>query len=187
MRDNTDPTVTITSPTSAPTYYTAESTISVGGTAADNHSLQSVSWSRAGGGSGSAAGTTSWTVSAIPLTVGTNEITMTATDAAGNTSTDTITIVRDNTVPTITITSPTTNDLHSTVEASVTLAGSASDNMSVTSVTWARTGGPSGVATGTTAWNTGSIALALGTNQITVTATDAAGNTGTDTITVVRL
>lgn len=91
----------------------------------------------------------------------------------------------DTTLPNITITSPTSASSYSTTTNSVTLAGTASDNVGVTSVTWsnAATGG-SGNATGTTSWNTGSISLNPGDNAITVTAHDAAGNTRSDQITV---
>ena len=41
-----------------------------------------------------------------------------------------------------------------------------------------------GTATGTTSWSVGGITLQSGVNVITVTARDAANNTGTDTLTV---
>jgi hypothetical protein len=44
--------------------------------------------------------------------------------------------------------------------------------------------GVSGIATGTTSWNAGSIGLFSGTNVITVIARDAAGNQGSDVLTV---
>ena len=44
------------------------------------------------GGSGTATGTTSWSVSGIALLSGSNVLTVTARDAAGNTSTDTLTV-----------------------------------------------------------------------------------------------
>lgn len=45
------------------------------------------------GGSGTASGATSWSVSGIALQSGTNVITVTASDAANNTATDTLTVL----------------------------------------------------------------------------------------------
>ena len=107
-------------------------------------------------------------------------------DAAGNISSavnDSITL--DTTVPTVTITSPTSSSTHATTSSTVSLGGSASDSTSgITSVTWSNDVGGSGTASGTTSWSVSSISLSSGSNVITVTVTDGAGNTGTDTITV---
>ncbi|HKH71586.1 MAG TPA: hypothetical protein VKA59_09570, partial [Vicinamibacterales bacterium] len=51
-----------------------------------------VTWANDRGGSGSATGTTSWSVNSVSLQSGANVITVTARDAAGNTATDTVTI-----------------------------------------------------------------------------------------------
>lgn len=90
----------------------------------------------------------------------------------------------DTSAPTVSITTPTTASTHSVTSTPVTVGGSASDNVGVTQVTWqnAATGG-SGVAGGTTSWSQ-SIALAAGSNVITVKAFDAAGNSSIDQITV---
>ena len=56
----------------------------------------------------------------------------------------------------------------------------------MTQVTWSSNRGGSGTATGTTAWSVSGIALLSGSNVLTVTARDAAGNTRTDTLTVTR-
>jgi hypothetical protein len=92
----------------------------------------------------------------------------------------------DTTPPSISITSPTTADTFSTSSAVLTLGGVASDNVGVTQVTWANNRGGSGTATGTTSWTASNIELKLGSNVLTVTALDAAGNTRTDTLTVCR-
>ncbi|MDO8747827.1 MAG: hypothetical protein Q7J72_01775, partial [Candidatus Omnitrophota bacterium] len=87
------PTVSITSPTSDSTYTSISSTISLSGSASDATSgIKSVSWSNSLGGSGTASGTTSWSVSGISLQSGDNVITVTATDYAGKTATDTLTV-----------------------------------------------------------------------------------------------
>jgi hypothetical protein len=119
------------------------------------------------------------------LQVGTNVLTVTARDAAGNTGTDTLTVtLNDTTPPTVAFTSPTSGATYSTGSPLLTLGGTASDNVGVTQVTWANSRGGSGTATGTTSWTASGIVLLLGTNVLTVTARDAAGNSSTDTLTV---
>ena len=54
--------------------------------------MTQVTWVNDRGGSGTATGTTSWSVSGIVLLSGQNVLTVTARDAAGNTSTDTLTV-----------------------------------------------------------------------------------------------
>jgi hypothetical protein len=86
--------------------------------------------------------------------------------------------------PTVEILTPTTDPTWETSSSPVELGGVASDNVGVTSVSWSNAAtGEEGTATGTTSW-TASIPLAVGGNEITVTARDAAGNTGDDVITV---
>jgi len=90
--DTTPPAVIITTPTSAATYATSSATISIGGTASDNVGVTQVTWANDRGGSGTATGTTTWTVGAVTLLSGDNVITVTASDAANNTSTDVLTV-----------------------------------------------------------------------------------------------
>ncbi len=189
--DTIDPTITITSPTSGDTYSTSQSTIDLGGTASDNVGITSVTWVNDEGGSGTASGTTEWTISNISLQEGDNVITVTAHDAAGNTGSDILTVTYspflppDTIDPTVTITSPIAGDTYSTEEDSINMGGSASDNVGVTSVTWINNQGGSGTASGTDNWTISGITLPCGEhNIITVTAQDAAGNTGTDTLTI---
>ncbi len=289
--DATAPAITITSPTSNATYSTTGNTINLGGNASDATSgANVVTWSSNRGGSGTASGTTSWSIASIALSSGSNIITVTVTDKAGNNDTDIITvtysgsgdttapnctlsinggatytkatgvtlnlsatddvgitgyylstssaipsataagwtsiaatasysanvpytlssgngsktiyvwykdaagnvsatvsdsIILDATAPAITITSPTSNATYSTTGNTINLGGNASDVTSgVNVVTWSSNRGGSGTASGTTSWSITSIALSSGSNIITVTVTDKAGNTDTDTITV---
>lgn len=100
--DTTAPTVTITSPTSISTYSTANSTMNMSGTASDGSSgIGVVTWSSNKGGSGTASGTSNWSASNISLSGGDNVITITATDGAGNTNTDSITVTYGY-IPTVT-------------------------------------------------------------------------------------
>src|SRR5262249_39235749 len=179
------PTVTITSPTSASTYSTSSTVLTLGGTAADNVGVTQVTWATSRGASGTATGTTSWTASGIPIQLGTNVLTVTAQDAAGNTATATSTSTaldphaptdHPSTRPRLPSASPSRPS--STV---LTLGGPAADNVGVTQVTWATSRGASGTATGTTNWTASGIPIQLGPNVLTVTAQDAAGNTATAT------
>jgi len=90
----------------------------------------------------------------------------------------------DTTLPTVTITGPTSLSAFSTSSNAIPLSGTAVDNVGVQQVSWVNDRGGSGTAAGTTSWNAGNITLVGGTNNITVTARDAAGNVGTDLLTV---
>ncbi len=91
--DSVAPTVTITAPTTDDTYSASSDTIEISGSASDATSgVSMVTWSSNRGGSGTATGTASWTVSGVSLSSGDNAITVTAKDGAGNTAKDTITV-----------------------------------------------------------------------------------------------
>jgi hypothetical protein len=186
--DTTPPTVVITSP-APPTANVTASPSTVSGTSADNLGVTLVSWTNGRtGGSGTTAGTTAWSAS-IPLAPGNNLITITARDAAGNAGSATITLVfsppaGDTVPPAVAITSPTSGPTHDASSGPASLGGTASDNVSVSTVTWSNSAtGASGTATGTTTWSA-MIDLAAGPNAITVTAFDASGNSSTATLTV---
>src|SRR5205085_12302872 len=141
-----------------------------------------------------ASGTTSWSVIGVGLASGPNAITVTATDGAGNPATDVITITYDPTPPLVQITGPTVNPTLTTAGTSITLTGTASDSGggAINTITWSTTGAVapnSGVCTyssGTGTWSVPNpqVTLATGSQVITITATDTAGNTAVDTITV---
>jgi hypothetical protein len=90
----------------------------------------------------------------------------------------------DTTLPSVSITGPTSSSAFSTTSNTVPLSGTAADNVGVQQVTWVNDRGGSGTASGTTSWNAGNITLVGGTNNITVTARDAAGNMATDVLSV---
>ncbi|MCP3928429.1 MAG: DNRLRE domain-containing protein [Bacteroidetes bacterium] len=92
--DTIAPVVVITIPTSELTYGIESDTINIGGTASDTVGVVQVSWVNSTGGSGIASGTDTWSVSGLSLTEGENVIRITASDAAGNDSVDTITIIK---------------------------------------------------------------------------------------------
>jgi len=123
--DTTAPIVTITSPTSSDTYTTTSSPLSLSGSASDSSSgVKEVTWSNDKGGSGTASGTTYWSVSSISLTSGDNKITVTAKDNAGNTSTDTITVTYNaGSAPTVT-----TGSATNVTSTSATVTGTVNAN-----------------------------------------------------------
>lgn len=91
----------------------------------------------------------------------------------------------DTTPPSITITQPTNQPTFSTqVTPITTIAGTCSDNVAVSTVTWSNSFGGNGSANGTTSWSIPSVNLQVGDNVITVTCTDTSSNTAQDTITV---
>jgi hypothetical protein len=185
LGDTTPPSVAITSPTTASTYSTSNSALTLAGTATDNVGVTQVTWANSRGGSGSTTGTTSWTVSGIALQTGTNVLTITARDAAGNTGTASVTVtLGDTTPPSVAIMAPTTASSYTTTNSALTLAGTASDNAGLTRVTWANSRGGGGTATGTTSWTVSEIALQAGTNVLTVIAENSGGTSGSADLTV---
>ncbi len=184
--DAAAPTITITSPTTSATYSTAAAFVTLTGAATDDVAVTGVTWSNSKGGSGTAAGTSSWSV-VIPLQTGSNVLTVTAVDATNKSTTDSLTATVTTTVdqaPVVTITSPTTAATSTSNTATITLGGTASDDKSLSAVKWSNDRGGSGTATGTTSWSVAGIALQSGTNVLTITAQDGAGQSSTDTLSV---
>jgi len=187
--DTTLPVVSISGPTTS-----SSTPLSISGTASDNIGVTQVTWANDRGGSGNATGTASWSASGIALQSGANNITVTAYDAAGNKGTATLTVnytAPDISAPTITILGPTTASSYTSARSVETLGGTSSDNLGVTAVTWAVTwpdnSTTSGFSSGTTNWSVPSVSLEVGSNVITMTAQDAAGNKGTAVLTINRL
>ena len=185
--DTTAPTIVMTSPTSGGSFATTLPTVTLSGTSSDNIGVSSVTWFNDRGGSGTASGTSTWSVS-VPLQTGTNNLIVSARDAAGNASVVTLTVnytVPDTTPPSVVIASP-TNSPSYTVTNGANVTGTASDGGGVTQVSWSTSTGASGIASGTTAWSA-AIPLQLGINTVTVNAKDKAGNTGTSSTMIVYL
>ena len=87
--DQTPPHVLITTPTSLHGTTTAAASIVIGGVTLDDVAVAGLSWSNDRGGGGSLAPSADWAVEAL-LGVGDNRLTVTATDAAGNSASDTL-------------------------------------------------------------------------------------------------
>jgi hypothetical protein len=101
------PSISISGPTTAPSYTASGSTVSLSGAATDSMAIREVSWVDDQGGSGSAQLTwqilggdvsqgwqsqMDWSVASVPLQPGTNTITITAEDIGGLTSTTTLVV-----------------------------------------------------------------------------------------------
>ena len=189
LPDTTPPAVVITGPKPDAYYAVESSNIILSGTAADGTAVTSVSWSNDRGGSGTAGGTTTWTVN-LTLLEGPNVITVTATDAAGNqgSTSQVITFATaDAMPPTITIDFPTIDPVYETEQTSLNLSGFASDDRGLAEIKWENDRGGSGAVQGATTWWVNDIQLQSGDNVVTVTAKDVAGNVATDTLVVNRI
>jgi hypothetical protein len=82
--DTSRPSIAIVAPTAAGTLSTSSNEIALAGTAQDNVRVAKVTWSNSRGGSGTATGTSAWSVPRIALLPGTNSIVVRAIDASGN-------------------------------------------------------------------------------------------------------
>jgi hypothetical protein len=92
--DHQAPTISITAPTTLPTFGIVAETVALSGTAADDQGIASVTWSNHRGGSGAATGTTSWSIPSVALELGANAITVTATDTRGKSRSATLVVTR---------------------------------------------------------------------------------------------
>jgi hypothetical protein len=147
-----------------------------------------VSYSATGLPSGLALMASTGYISGTASTASTHTVTASVSDGvltASQTFMWTITsqTAPNTTLPTVSITGPTTSESHVTSSSTLDISGTAGGN--VVQVTWTNDRGESGTTIGTTSW-TARVPLAMGPNDITVTAHDAAGNIATDVLTVKR-
>lgn len=97
--------------------------------------------------------------------------------------------VGSQTAPTVVVTDPTTDPTFTATSLFIALAGTATDDGTITQVRWTSDRGFSGSAvlaqgTGSTQWFANAVQLRPGANVLTVTATDNDGNNGIATITI---
>jgi autotransporter-associated beta strand protein len=86
--------ITISSPTSGIVWSTPAASLALSGAASDDAAVTQVTWANDRGGSGTASGTSAWSIAAVPLAVGVNVITVTASNAAGYSGAATLTVTR---------------------------------------------------------------------------------------------
>ena len=183
LADTTPPAITITNQGS----ISSTGAVNISGSVTDNVAGSSVTWANSLGGSGTATVSgTSWTAN-LSLAIGSNVITFSARDTANNISTTSVTINRtltsDITLPIIAITQ------QGSVSATgmVTIYGTVTDNVAVSSVTWTNSAtGKRGTGTIYNGTWTANVSLKLGSNPLTFTATDSSGNQSSVSTTVTR-
>ena len=195
-------TLAITNPAGTSVTTTA-ATIAISGTANGGAGALQVIWSDNQGGSGPAAGSANWSVPSLPLAMGANIIIILATDQAGDSASQSITVTRQASTPPVTtppVTTPPVTTAPSgppslTINSpAMTIVSTSADSIAfsgtatagVTSVTWSNSTGASGNAIGTQQWSIPAIALLVGTNTVTVNAYDASGASAWRSVTVVR-
>lgn len=183
-------TLAVTYPATSPAT-TINSSITVAGTSSGGIAPVQIKYATDGGTSGWAVGSAQWSVD-VPLSLGSNTITLTAADRATNSLSVVITVVRqqppsagDGTPPTLNITSP-ASTIFGTTEPTITMRGKASASSGLASVTWENRFVASGAATGLENWTADQIPLLVGTNTILIRAFDASGNSAWRSVTVVR-
>ncbi|WOO39305.1 PKD domain-containing protein [Rubellicoccus peritrichatus] len=143
-------------------------------------------------------GTTSWDVTVTPLRNDKEnkiyiEAESIAYSAVGNGLTTVNTTLYVNRVPVgsdavqpiLTITQPIDNPIYSTIDTTIDIAGTVSDDVAVTNLTWENHRGGSGSIPITNPWQYDDLPVFDGLNIITITALDAAGNKAVDTIHVI--
>lgn len=88
--------------------------------------------------------------------------------------------------PVVSITNPANAAAIQTPDSIVNIVGSATSDSNIVSVEWVNDRGGEGSAIGAESWNTGSIFLHFGDNNITVTATDSVGLSSSTSIAIER-
>lgn len=174
ISDTIDPGVTILSPSSGTVVAASpvNVSVSVGDATATTITFGANSLSLAAGG-GTVAGD-------VDLAEGSNTITVTVVDGAGNTSVETIDVTLDLTAPLVTFNTPSDGDCFGVGEETVVLAATIDDLTETTVVST-----PAGISETLPAGGgivMGSITLSEGNNTISLEATDAAGRAGTSQV-----
>ncbi len=131
-QDTEAPEIFITTPWSLPVYTNTTSSIGLGGNSDDNVGVTAITWSNNRGGSGQVSPPLdSWYVPSIALYPGTNILTVTAYDAAGNSGTDSLAVIYQTTNQNQTITFPAIAN-HTFGDAPIPLVAAASSGLPVT-------------------------------------------------------
>ncbi len=180
--DGAAPSVAFTSPAAG----SVSGTVTVAATASDDLGVTGVQFSLDGAPLGTEIGSAPYEIAWDTGTMsnGAHELTVVARDAAGHTTTATlsVTVANDSAEPTVSITSPAAG----AVAGNVTVAAAASDDVGVVGVQFAIDGVPLGAedtaAPYEASWN--SATAANGAHVITAVARDAAGYSSTATVSV---
>ncbi len=179
--DTETPSLVITTATG---QMVSADSLDIAGTVSDNTAVISLAWRVGSGTENNISVASNWSAIVSGMSNGSNTITVTAKDAAGNTSTQTISVTynapadSENPIVAIATASQTiTTD-------SLNIQGTASDNIGVSSLTYRfGVGAEQNISVGTN-WSASVSGFTTGGNTITVTASDASGNTASDTVEV---
>lgn len=192
---NTAPSIRIVTPAATGIYQTAISTLVITGTAGPDGAISQVLWANSRGSGGSVVGSAQWAIGPVLLESGVNVIRVTAVGQQGATAEATLSVQysppgvptdpNDRTAPTLQILSPSLTTL-TTAAATITITGTASDNVAVSEVNWTGPGGRSGLATGASQWQIPDLPLVPGINVIIVRAYDGAGNMSWRSLVITR-
>ena len=180
------PSVSVTSPGDG---ETVSGTVTVTADASDDDAVTQVEFFVDGGSIGvDTDGSDGWTASwdTTAYSEGSHMVAATATDTAGQTASDAVSVTVDNVddPPTVEITNPTEG---STVSGTVTVTADASDDDAVTQVKFFVDGGSIGVDTdGSDGWSAtwDTTACSEGSHMVAATATDTADQTASDAVSV---
>lgn len=180
--DITKPAIRIVRPTKGEVVVSKR--VEVTGWASDNMELQEIQIGKDGRNWSAAPGKSNWTGS-LELSLGLNSIFARAKDAAGNTNQTEETVFVDNAAPIVNILKPANGHKFRSSGSPLTveIRGIASDDTGVVQVEY-NLDGKGWVSTkGNSSWS-GSLKLDPGTHIVYVRATDPAGKTGYDNVTV---
>lgn len=167
--DATDPTIAITFPSDGAMLNMT--TVTITGTSSDNLAVSSVEVSLDGTNWVLAAGTTSWSSNLI-LAEGSNTIRSRAMDSSGNQAETSVSVTADITSPVVGISSP--ENLPLCTATTVTITGTAADNVAVERVEVSADRENWVLADGTTSWS--AVLPLAGSTTVYARATDQAGN-----------
>ena len=150
--------------------HTNQATLNVSGTATDPAGIKSVTVN----GTAVTVNPDGTFSTALALTIGSNTITVVATDTNNLQTTQTRTVTYDPNAPVLTVVTPADNSV--TAQASVAVSGSVNES---STVAISVNDGSSQTATMNGFNYSANVNLAAGVNTITIVATDLAGNTST--------
>jgi hypothetical protein len=181
------PTLSITHP-STETLTVPNTTILQGLTGSSSNAVGMIVWSnRLTHASGTIATSANWSVTDIALAIGDNVILVTATNVAGTTASDSVTVTREQVpLPTLTITDPSSEMMtvaNTTVDYTLTgtaqnIVGTMTWSNSLTTVT--------GSFEAAADWSVPSAALDVGVNVFTVSASNSADAVVSGIVTIIR-
>lgn len=165
-----------------PSAVAAESILLLGSASGGNGAI-TVTWRSDRGHSGAAAAGAVWSAE-VPLEMGANRITVTASDSSRSTSALVSVERRAPAVSplTIQITYPGAASAFSVSVPTITLRGTAAHASGIARVAWTNARAESGAASGTASWDSGAIALVPGSNAIVVSARANDGTTASRTV-----